>query len=251
VALSSDPTDDREHGYFSRAVTKVIPGAITRPITVPSWKGADDALPLRVGYIGMLTPNKGTSTLGAAAELLGKDAPFEYLIAGDGKPEFVQQVLSKFPESRTSYLGWVNSSSFYPSIDVLVVPSVSAEAFGYVCIEALSFGVPVLVARSGALPEIIEDGKSGLIFEAGDHEALAACLRRIASDRRLLNRLHRGALARARHYSPEAFAESLHLFLRQVRGSRSRVEPADRQAGARRPTHAASLGGTTAGRKLT
>ena len=213
----------REHGFFLRAVTRIIPGAVTKPCAAPSWKGREtDALPLRVGYIGMLTPNKGVSTLGAAAELLGKDAPFEYLIAGDGRPQFVQQVLSKFPASRTSYLGWVNSSSFYPSIDVLVVPSVSAEAFGYVCIEALSFGVPVVVARSGSLPEIIEDGKSGLIFKAGDHEALAACLRRIGSDRLLLKRLHHGALARAEKYSPDAFAELLDVIPQPGLGKRKR-----------------------------
>ncbi|HLE63086.1 MAG TPA: glycosyltransferase [Pyrinomonadaceae bacterium] len=207
-----------EHGFFRRAVAKVIPGAVARPRSAPS-SDVTRTGPLRVGYIGMLTPNKGISTLGAAAELLGDDAPFEYLIAGDGTPEFVQQVLSKFPTSRTSYLGWVNSNSYYPSIDVLVVPSLSAEAFGYVCIEALSFGVPAIVARSGALPEIIEDEKSGLIFEAGDHEALAACLRRIASDRFLLKRLRHGALARAGQYSPEAFAESFDTFVNLVRAN--------------------------------
>ena len=167
----------------------------------------------------MLTPNKGISTLGAAAALLGEDAPFEYLIAGDGKPEFVQEVLSKFPASKTTYLGWVNSNSFYPLIDVLVVPSIWAEPFGNVCIEALSFGIPVIVARSGALPEIIEHEKSGLIFKAGDHEALAACLRRIARDRCLLKRMHHGALARVKQYSPEAFAASFNMFLSQVRAS--------------------------------
>ena len=56
----------------------------------------------------MLTPNKGISTLGAAAALLGKEVPFEYVVAGDGKSEFVQEVLSKFPACKTTYLGWVN-----------------------------------------------------------------------------------------------------------------------------------------------
>lgn len=210
----------QKHGFFGRAVARIIPGAVAGPDPVASSNGTKaGALPLRVGYIGMLTPNKGISTLGAAAELLGEEAPFEYLIAGDGKPEFVKHVLSKFPASRMSYLGWVNSSSFYPSIDVLVVPSLSAEAFGYVCVEALSFGLPVVVARSGALPEIVEDGKSGLIFEAGDHEALAACLQRLARDRLLLKRLHYGALARAKHYSTEAFAESFDIFLNLVRAN--------------------------------
>ena len=205
----------REQGYFRRAATRIIPGAVRGPTSPPSVRttGSDA---IRVGYIGMLTPNKGVGTLGEAAALLGPNAPCEYRIAGDGDPEFVRQVLSKFPASKTQYLGWVELNSFYPSIDVLVVPSTWSEPFGYVCIEALSFGIPVVVARSGALPEIIEHGESGLVFNAGDRGQLAACLRRIAGDRNLLKQLHYGALARAMRYEPEALAASLDTFLGEV-----------------------------------
>ncbi len=96
---------------------------------------------------------------------------------------------------------------------MLVVPSTWSEPFGYVCIEALSFGIPVVVARSGALPEIIEHGESGLVFNAGDRGQLAGCLCRIAGDRNLLKQLHYGALARAMRYEPEALAASLDTFL--------------------------------------
>jgi len=204
-----------EQGYFGHAPAKVIPGAVAAPSLSRTLRpeGGDA---IRVGYIGMLTPNKGIGSLGDATALLGENAPFEYRIAGDGKPAFVQDVLAKFPSAKTNYLGWTDAESFYPSIDVLVVPSIWAEPFGYVCIEALSHGVPVIVARSGALPEIIEAQESGLVFEAGDHKALAACLCRLADDRSLLARLRQGALDRAKRYTPEGLGESLELFLSQV-----------------------------------
>lgn len=221
----------REQGYFRGATMRVIPGAVSGAASSPSLRaGKTDTL--RVGYIGMLTPNKGIGTFAEAAALLGDDARYEYLIAGDGDPEFVRQVLAKFPESRTKYLGWVDPNSFYPSVDVLVVPSIWAEPFGYVCIEALSFGVPVVVARSGALPEIIEPERSGLVFEAGDHRELAACLAKIAGDEDLLNRLHHGALARAKHYAPELLAASLDTFLNQVcASSKGEVATSSKAAG--------------------
>lgn len=209
----------REQGYFKRATERTIPGAVSTPKSIPDYRVTRTG-PIRVGYIGMLTTNKGVSTLAAAAALLGKDTPFEYVIAGDGEPEFVRQVLAKFPAAKTTYLGWTNPNSFYPMIDVLVVPSIWAEPFGNVCVEGLSFGVPAIVARSGALPGIIEHEKSGLIFEPGDHVALAACLRKIAHDRALLERMHHGALARAQGYSPDASADALNLFLSEVHGNR-------------------------------
>jgi glycosyltransferase involved in cell wall biosynthesis len=203
-------------GYFGRAISQVIPGGVSGPAALPRFR-AEGAAPVRVGFIGMMTSNKGIGTLGDAAQLLGAEAPFEYVIAGDGKPEFVKEVLAKFPASKTDYLGWTDAGAFYASIDVLVVPSIWAEPFGYVCIEALSFGIPVIAARSGALPEIIEHEKSGLIFKAGDHETLAACLRRIASDRGLLRQMHQAAFARAEQYSLEAMAAAWDAFLREVR----------------------------------
>lgn len=220
-----------EQGYFKRATAKVIPGAVRMPAS-PGLRVANTGA-IRVGYIGMLTTNKGISTLGAAAALLGEDTPFEYLIAGDGESRFVQQVLSKFPRSKTTYLGWVDPNSFYPKLDVLVVPSISSECFGNVCLEGLSFGVPAIVARSGALPGIIEQEKSGLIFEAGSCEALAASLHKIASDRSLLRQMQHGALARAKQYSLEAFAISLNMFVSQIctaKGKSPSLHVRERQA---------------------
>jgi glycosyltransferase involved in cell wall biosynthesis len=101
----------------------------------------------------------------------------------------------------------------------------------------MSFGVPVIVARSGALPELVEHATSGLIFDAGDHEALADCLRQVASDRSLLKRLHHGALARVKRYSPEAFAASLDAFVRKVCANATQGEfgKADKPAGGETP----------------
>ncbi len=209
----------REHGYFRKAMTKVIPGAVQSPEPLPPYR-APESSPIRVGFIGMVAPSKGINTLGEAAALLGDTAPIEYVIAGDGEQAYVQDVLEKFPASQTTYLGWSNPKDFYPLIDVLVVPSIWAEPFGNVCVEALSYGIPVIVSRSGALPELIEPEESGLIFNAGDREALADCLLKIVSDRALLSRMHDGALARAKRFSTEAMAGSLDHFLTQVHARR-------------------------------
>jgi glycosyltransferase involved in cell wall biosynthesis len=117
------------------------------------------------------------------------------------------------PKGRAQFLGWTDPGSFYPQIDVLVVPSLWSEPFGRVCIEAFSQGVAVVAARSGALPEIVETGNSGLTFEAGDDHALADCLQNLVQDRSLLLRLQAGALERAKTYSPQRLALSFEEFL--------------------------------------
>jgi glycosyltransferase involved in cell wall biosynthesis len=211
-----------EAGYFAGAKRRVIPAAIDWPVqSAPRQQNGT----INVGYIGTVTPNKGVETLALAAAHLGEQAPFQYLIAGDGPAEYAEKISTIIPKGRARFLGWADPASFYPEIDVLVVPSLWSEPFGRVCIEAFSQGVAVVAARSGALSEIVETGHSGLTFEAGDDRALADCLRSFEQDRSLLMRLQAGALDRAKTYSPQRLALSFEEFLGGLCNDRA-VRPA-------------------------
>jgi glycosyltransferase involved in cell wall biosynthesis len=86
----------------------------------------------------------------------------------------------------------------------LVFPSIWYEMFPRVLIEAMACGVPVLASRIGGLPEIVQDGVTGLLFEPGNDRDLEEKARRLFEDRDLNARL--GAQARSqceRLYSPE------------------------------------------------
>jgi glycosyltransferase involved in cell wall biosynthesis len=67
-------------------------------------------------------------------------------------------------------------SRAYGHIDVLVVPSLLPEAFGFVVAEAFSAKRPVIVFDSGALPELVTDGVNGFIVRRKDSESLAAAM---------------------------------------------------------------------------
>ena len=82
----------------------------------------------------------------------------------------------------------------YGDLDILVAPAVD-EPFGLTVPEAGSYGLPVVAARSGAFPELIEDEHTGLLFEAGDASGLARALERLVGDAALRRRL--GEAARA------------------------------------------------------
>ena len=97
-----------DNGYFRGVKAKVIPAAVNSPVT--STHRDQQVGDIRVGFIGLLTPNKGIATLAQAATLLGNDAPFQYLIAGRGRPEFVQELQALFPSSKTKFLGWTDAA---------------------------------------------------------------------------------------------------------------------------------------------
>jgi glycosyltransferase involved in cell wall biosynthesis len=212
-----------EAGYFIRARQQVIPAAIDWPVRSEPRMQTEG---VRIGYIGMVTPNKGVETLARAAAHLGEAVPFDYLIAGDGPAAYAKKLSAIFPQGRSRFLGWSDPADFYPAIDVLVVPSLWDEPFGRVCIEAFAHGIPVVAARSGALPEIVEVDKSGLTFAPGDDRGLADCLRKLAQDRDTLARLQAGAAERCRHYSPERLGLAFEKFLGGIsRRSTASPEP--------------------------
>ena len=78
--------------------------------------------------------------------------------------------------------------------DVQVHASVEPEPFGRVIVEGMAAGIPVVASAAGAVPEIIQDGRTGLLFPPGDDEGLASVVQRLISAPDLAARLSHNAL---------------------------------------------------------
>ncbi len=100
----------------------------------------------------------------------------------------------------------------------MAVPSLTTpswvEQFGRVPVEAMAAGVPVLVSRSGSLPDVV--GDAGLLAEPGDVEDWARQLKRLAADPALRNQFARAARPRAERYSWAAIATQQAALYREV-----------------------------------
>ena len=89
--------------------------------------------------------------------------------------------------------------------DLFVCPSRWAEAAGLVNLEAQACGLPVVASRIGGIPEYVDDGRSGTLFEPGNVQQLAAAVRLLHDDRAALERMGREARATAlERFAPEA-----------------------------------------------
>lgn len=159
--------------------------------------------PLRVGFIGSVLPSKGVHLLIEAVRQLGDPSGITLDVWGEVLPFHNDRTYGERLERlRVGYESQVNLHGAYANdalpdilagLDVLVVPSLWYEAFGLTIREAFLAGVPVVTANHGAMAEAVEDGVSGLLFEAGDATSLARALRRLADDPALRARLAAGA----------------------------------------------------------
>jgi spore coat protein SA len=81
----------------------------------------------------------------------------------------------------------------YRACDVVVVPSIWAEPFGLVVLEAMASGTCVVASAVGGLPEVIDDRRTGLLVKAGDPVALAQAINEVLADDSLKRSLERAA----------------------------------------------------------
>ncbi len=208
----------QEAGYFPNAQTYVIPAPVDMPISTNRGKRVG----LRVGYLGVHTREKGIEALAGAARRLADRSDIRFLIAGTGDASYTDELKARFPSNNTTFCGWVRAEEFYPDIDVIVVPSVWREPFGRVSVEGACFGVPAIVARSGGLPENVQHGHDGFVFEPGDDQRLAELLESLADDPDMYSRVSEGARGRAKLYTVEKIGQRLFSCLSEVIGQKRR-----------------------------
>ncbi len=159
----------------------------TAPSVAPRRQGLAGKRPLALCMVGHLTAHKGhRDAIGALARLRqdGIDALIE--VAGDG-PEGYRHELERLAVdlgvgAQVRFLGYCNDvAEVFARADIHLVCS-RCEAFGRVAVESMALGVPVVGADSGGLPEIVRDGRNGLLYKPGDVAALAAQIRRLIDE---------------------------------------------------------------------
>lgn len=137
-------------------------------------------------FVGRLEWEKGVQTLIDAMPLL--DSPDVHLvIAGTGSYEtaLVEQARDLIEAEKITITGWLPHAdlrALQACSDVIIVPS-RYEPFGLVALEGGALDVPVVVADTGGLREVVDDGRAGFLFESGNAPSLARAIDHALGDR--------------------------------------------------------------------
>ncbi len=131
--------------------------------------------------VAHLIPQKGIDVAIRAIALTPAHAALWIVGGGDESANLKALAVELGVEDRVKFFGQqALVQPFMQGADCLVCPSLWAEAAGLVNIEALSTGLPVVASRVGGIPEYIDDGNTGILFPAGNHQALAESICRLA-----------------------------------------------------------------------
>lgn len=138
-----------------------------------------------VGTIAGFYPTKGLEYLIEAANIL-KDQNLKFFIIGEGQEkENLESKIKKYSlGKKVVFLGQIPEAHKYvKAFDIFVLPSVK-EGFPWAILEAMAAKVPVIATSVGAIPEIIENGKNGIIVEPRDSRQLAEAIKYLFENKR-------------------------------------------------------------------
>ncbi|EQD75450.1 glycosyl transferase, group 1 family protein [mine drainage metagenome] len=242
----------REHLPISEEQVRILPPGIrhqhfaTHPISqreARSQLGLAPDTPV-IGMLGRITAMKGhREYLLAMHTLMKQGQSIQGLVAGAADPEPLEQDCLRDVYALRQQLGLDESVHFtgesldprlaFAAMDIFAFPS-HLESFGMTAVEAMTFGLPVIACAAGGIPDIIEDGQTGILIPPHDPDALAQAITGLLAAPHLRRRIARSAQS------------STHAW--DIRHIASRYESDFyhdlRTAGQRLPTHSLPPGGS-------
>lgn len=156
----------------------VMPNALPAALAEAPLAAVTPEDPPAFGVVGRLNPEKGiVHFLDAVGEL---PATWRFLVVGDGA---LRTELSAHPAAaRVEWLGFrADAPVLMRELRALVIPSLT-EGVPLTLLEAMAQGVPVIASAVGGIPEVLTDGRDALLVPPADTGALAAAMRRVASE---------------------------------------------------------------------
>jgi len=136
-------------------------------------------------------PNKGQEVLlRAAASLRDAGVNFRVSFYGDGDASELKRLRKISRNLRLSvqvtFAGFAPKEEVFSTASLIVLPSVSQEAYGLTLIEAMSLGIPVLASRVGGIPELFRPSESRALFSPGNSSELAEKIWNLVNNPELL-----------------------------------------------------------------
>lgn len=172
-------------------------------------------------FLGKIVDHKGifdlTRLVVEEKEALRGKAKF--LVGGNHQVDFLLDMIKDGGiEDLMHYIGWVKDEDkerYYHQSDFFVLPTYH-EAMPMTILESLSFGKPVITTPVGSIPEVVQDGRNGYLFQPGDMEHLKKIIFNVINDRSQYDQLRKNAMHSATQFYPESIKQELEKLYAEI-----------------------------------
>ncbi len=167
-------------------------------------------------FVGRLTNQKDPLfAADASARVLTAVPTARFVWVGDGelRPEFTARLATLGITHRWTLVGWVDNPFPFVAASSVCALASRYESFGYVTLEAMALGKPMVATRVAGSSDLVESGETGFLVPLGDVVGFAEALTCLLSDSDMRDRMGTAALARAQSFTLERMArETLAMY---------------------------------------
>jgi glycosyltransferase involved in cell wall biosynthesis len=187
-----------DSGFFKNSISYVVYNSFDQKNQVNRKTTGNK---IRFGFMGQLSSYKGIELLfgifkdikDAKLNVFGKAQTYEY-----GK-----YLESRYASDQIKFHGFVNTENAMEMIDVLIVPSIWDDPLPRVIYEAYFYGIPVIGSKRGGIPEIIDIGKTGFIFNPDEKEEFKKIIYYFLNNPGIINQMKPYCFEKAKEFLPE------------------------------------------------
>lgn len=181
---------------------------------------------IAIGYVSRLVAYKAPEKILEAFSRLHSAMPCRLLMIGSGPEEtrLRKQADDLGIADRVAWCGEIDAALVFPVFDILAHTSLF-EGFGYVFLEALASGVPIVTTKVGGVAEMVVPDETGFVCDPWDADVFARYLQRLADDPVVRDRFACASLQHSRHFSTDRMVEQTMDVYNRVLGQRPRGEP--------------------------
>ena len=173
-----------------------------------------------VGNVAALVPHKGQRHLiEAAAVVIQKVPDARFVIAGEGelRPQLERLIKERHLEKHVFLAGFrPDILSVHKAFDIFVMSSIT-EGLGTSLLDAMACGKPIVATTAGGVPEVVADGRTGILVPPRDHETMAAAIVKLLTEETARAEMGAAGLARVRTlFSAERMVQDTLAVYRRV-----------------------------------
>jgi glycosyltransferase involved in cell wall biosynthesis len=223
---------------WERAVDSNLFGPNARSIEMRNLlSNSEPERPLLL-YVGRLSAEKEVARLRDVIHALPEA---RLAIVGDGPVRHeLERHFKGTPTVFTGYMRGGELASAYASADLFVLPS-KTETLGLVLLEAMASGCPVVACRAGGVPDAVQDGSTGFLFEPTDPDGLVNAVKRALSNRTDLGTIRMQARQDVEQHSWEGATDQLRQLYVEAIQNRLHAKPREPESAVKRLTSRVTL----------
>ncbi len=204
--------------YFDSTRILVVPGCVEDTARIPAGESRHEGK-TEILYFSYLSVTKGVWTaLKAMPQVVKQNPNVFFTFAGPVESSQLKEQIYEYVKTQGlsdhfAYVGYVEDvfkrTAYFRSCDMFIFPTLR-DVFGLVLLHAMAEAKPVIASREGTIPEIINDGVNGYVFEKGNEGKLAEKILALAADGVRLKKM--GQAGRERYlaaYAPNVYGKRM------------------------------------------